>query len=328
MTFPLPYVMINNNYHYFWGGVFVQLKTLEYLEAIYKYKNFTKAAASLFVSQPAISTAIRKLEEEFDIKLIVRTPKKVIFTPEGEAFLTKISPLLEELRCIEEEMLAHNPHRKKTLRLGLSPTAPPDIVHRIYQEFLPSLEMNEEVFFDEGGAYYHIDKIVAGEIDMAINVIPENITHYPIASIPLFRQEICLLIHAHSPLAAYDKIPLELLSTTRITSLGASSYLPMRLALEAKKQNISLNIASKHLQQTSYIEEILLGTSSGIINVDHNNIPRALYAHSMLTTRPFAMPMYLDMGILYHKDAHPSPLMKGILAFIQKNVEKTDFHSP
>ncbi len=298
----------------------MQFKALEYLEAIYKYKNFTKAAEALFVSQPAISAAIRKLEAEFNVKLIIRTPKKVLFTPDGEAFIAKISPLLEELREIESEMLAKSRNQKRTLRLGLSPTAPPNIVHRIYQYFLPSLAENEEVFFDEGGAYYHISKISNGEVDVAINVIPEDISDFPVASIPLYQQEICLLIHENSKLAQYDKIPMQLLSTTPIASLGASSYLPKRLEMEAAKRNIHLKVSSKHVHQTSYIEEILLGGSSGIINVDKNNIPRALYAHKSLVTRPFQEPMFLTVGILYRKDSHLQPLTQRILDFIQESA--------
>lgn len=299
----------------------MQFKALEYLEAIYKYKNFTKAAEALFVTQPAISTAIRKLEEEFNVQLIIRTPKKVLFTPEGEDFVIKIIPLLDELRAIETDMLTKSGNRKKTLRLGLSPTSPPDIVHRIYQDFLPSLAENEEVFFDEGGAYYHIEKITSGEVDVAINVIPENISDYPVASIPLFEQEICLLIREDSELAKYDKIPIQMLSVTPITSLGASSYLPKRLEAEAMKRNIHLKVASKHLQQTSYIEEILLGSSSGIINVDNNHIPRPLYAHKTLVTRPFEEPMFLDMGILYEKNNHLPVLTKRIIDFIQNSAK-------
>lgn len=299
----------------------MQFKALEYLEAIYKYKNFTKAAEALFVSQPAISTAIRKLEAEFNVKLIIRTPKKVLFTPEGETLIAKISPILEELRSIEADMLAKNYGQKRTLRLGLSPTAPPDIVHGIYQDFLPSLAENEEVIFDEGGAYYHLTKIANGEVDVAINVIPEDISKFPVASIPLFRQEICLLIREDSKLATYDKIPIQLLSSTPITSLGASSYLPKRLEMEAAKRNIHLKVASKHLHQTSYIEEILLGGSSGIINVDSNHIPRALYAHKTLVTRPFQEPMFLDIGILYQKNSHLQPLTQRILTFIQETAK-------
>ena len=293
----------------------MQFKALEYLEAVYHYKNFTKAAETLFVSQPAISAAIRKLEEEFNVKLIIRTPKKVFFTPEGEEFVIKIIPILEELRALEKDMLTKSSKKKQTLRLGLSPTAPSDIVHKIYQTFLPSLTENEEVFFDEGGAYYHLSKIASGEVDVALNVIPEDISNFAVASIPLYQQEICLLIREDSTLAQYEKIPFQLLSSTPITSLGASSYLPKRLEMEAAKRNIRLKVASKHLQQTSYIEEILLGGSSGIINVDSNHMSRALYAHKSLVTRPFLEPMYLNIGILYRRDKQ-QPFTQKIIDFI------------
>ena len=93
--------------------------------------------------------------------------------------------------------------------------------------------------------------------------------------------------------------------------------------MEAEKRNIHLKVASKHLHQTSYIEEILLGGSSGIINVDNSNLPRALYAHKTLVTRPFQEPMFLDMGILYQKDSHIQPLVQRILNFIQASAKSS-----
>jgi|GEM_PF-1579295 len=296
----------------------LQLKALEYMEAIYKYKNFTKAASALFVSQPAISASIRKLEEELGLKLVIRTPKKVIFTEDGEQFMLRTQPLLQELRAIEADMINKHKYKKTVLHLGLSPTTPPNIIHHIYKDFLPSLTNNEEVLFDEGGTYYHIEKIISGELDLAINAIPEDLANYNIHSIPVHRQEICLLIRSDSDLASYDKIPIQLLESTRLTSLGESSYLPKRLEVEASKRNIYLNIASKHLHQTSYIEEILLGHVAGIINVDNSNTFRALYNHKELVSRPFLEPMYLNMGIMYHNDVAISPLSHRIIQFVRE----------
>lgn len=292
------------------------LKSLEYLEAIYTHKNFTKAAEALYVSQPAISASIRKLEEDLGLKLIIRTPKKVIFTEDGERLITQVHPLLQELRLIEAEMIAKSKIRKSVLNLGLSPTAPPEVVHRIYKNFLPSLNDNEEVLFDEGGAYYHIEKIARGDLDVAINVIPEDLSQFPVKGIPIYRQEIRLVMRADNELAKYEKIPFQMLSSARITSLGEASYLPRRLESEAVKRNIRLNIASKHILQTSYIEEILLGDSCGIINVDNLNTPRALYNYKQLVLRPFLDPMYLDMGIMFPDEAILPHLTKKIIDFV------------
>ena len=58
----------------------LELKQLRYLQAVYRYKNFTRASEVCFVSQPAISAAVTALEKELDVKLVNRSPKRVDFT--------------------------------------------------------------------------------------------------------------------------------------------------------------------------------------------------------------------------------------------------------
>ena len=61
----------------------LNLKRLQYLDAVYQYKNFTQASEALYVSQPAISSAVQALEEELGVRLVVRSTKGVTFTYEG-----------------------------------------------------------------------------------------------------------------------------------------------------------------------------------------------------------------------------------------------------
>ena len=104
----------------------LDIKRLQYLEAVYRYKNFTRASEECFVSQPAISAAITALEKELDIKLIVRDSKKVTFTAEGEQFMLRVSRILKE--CREAERLAADlfGSGNQTLRLGLHGAYPFD----------------------------------------------------------------------------------------------------------------------------------------------------------------------------------------------------------
>lgn len=61
----------------------MELKQLQSFCAVVKYNSFTKAAESLFLSQPTISSHIRQLEEEFQSQLIIRTTKSIEITPRG-----------------------------------------------------------------------------------------------------------------------------------------------------------------------------------------------------------------------------------------------------
>lgn len=57
----------------------LNLKRLQYLDAVYQYKNFTQASEALYVSQPAISSAVQALEEELGVRLVVRSSKGYLY---------------------------------------------------------------------------------------------------------------------------------------------------------------------------------------------------------------------------------------------------------
>lgn len=65
-------------------------KYADYIYEIYKEKSFTKAAKNLFISQPALSSVVKKLEEELEIKLFDRSTSPLTLTSEGEAYIRAI----------------------------------------------------------------------------------------------------------------------------------------------------------------------------------------------------------------------------------------------
>ena len=71
------------------GGTFMKITQLEYFCATCRHHSITQAARELYVTQPAISSAIRELEKEFSINLFVRSKNHVTLTKEGELFYQK-----------------------------------------------------------------------------------------------------------------------------------------------------------------------------------------------------------------------------------------------
>ena len=82
----------------------LNLKRLQYLDAVYQYKNFTQASEALYVSQPAISSAVQALEEELGVRLVVRSSKGVTFTYEGEQFMIWARRILSTCEAAENAM--------------------------------------------------------------------------------------------------------------------------------------------------------------------------------------------------------------------------------
>ena len=75
----------------------MKISQLEYFCAVCRYHSITNAAQQLYVTQPAISSAIRELEKEFSISLFSRSKNHISLTKEGELFYQKAQKLLDTI---------------------------------------------------------------------------------------------------------------------------------------------------------------------------------------------------------------------------------------
>lgn len=103
-------------------------RQLEYFLAVAKEKHFARAAEACFVSQPALSVAIAKLERELNVTLINRGHNYQGLTPEGERTVVWAERILAELEVFKDELAAVRSGITGTLRLGSEPTASTTLV--------------------------------------------------------------------------------------------------------------------------------------------------------------------------------------------------------
>ena len=78
------------------------LTELKYIVAVAREKHFGRAAEACFVSQPTLSVAIKKLEDELEIKLFERNASEVALTPLGEEIVRQAQGVLEQAAGIKE----------------------------------------------------------------------------------------------------------------------------------------------------------------------------------------------------------------------------------
>ena len=101
------------------------LTELKYVVALAQERHFGRAAQKCFVTQPTLSLALQKLEEELDMKLFERNKNEVLVTPRGSAIVEQARRVLDEVGKIQS--LAHGGRDQLagTLRLGVIPTIGP-----------------------------------------------------------------------------------------------------------------------------------------------------------------------------------------------------------
>jgi DNA-binding transcriptional LysR family regulator len=100
----------------------VLLRQLEYFVAVARERHFARAAESCYVSQPALSTSIAKLERELSVTLINRGQNFEGLTPEGERLVVWAKRVLAEHDALKAEAAAMRSGITATLRLGTGPT--------------------------------------------------------------------------------------------------------------------------------------------------------------------------------------------------------------
>jgi LysR family hydrogen peroxide-inducible transcriptional activator len=122
----------------------MNLRDLRYLVALAEHKHFGRAAAASFVSQPTLSTQIKKLEDELGVALVERTPRKVLLTEVGREIAQRARGVLNEVDQIKAIARRTIDPESGTVRLGIFPTLGPyllpHVVPKIRQRF-PRLEL-------------------------------------------------------------------------------------------------------------------------------------------------------------------------------------------
>jgi LysR family transcriptional regulator, hydrogen peroxide-inducible genes activator len=122
----------------------VNLRDLRYLVALAEHRHFGRAAEACFVSQPTLSTQIRKLEEELGVTLVERAPRKVMLTPVGSDIAERARRIVADVEQMKEAARRSQDPEAGTVRLGIFPTLGPyllpHVVPRIHARF-PRLEL-------------------------------------------------------------------------------------------------------------------------------------------------------------------------------------------
>ena len=103
----------------------MNLRALQYFVKLAEYKHFSKAANACFVSQPTLSTQIRKLEDELGVSLVERAPRRVMLTPVGEDIAQRARHVLRDIEHLKDAARRSKDPATGTLRLGIFPTLAP-----------------------------------------------------------------------------------------------------------------------------------------------------------------------------------------------------------
>ncbi|MES2714606.1 MAG: LysR substrate-binding domain-containing protein [Pseudomonadota bacterium] len=147
------------------------LTELRYIVAVARERHFGRAAEACFVSQPTLSVAIKKLEEELDLKLFERGASEVSVTPLGEAIVRQAQSVLEQAAAIKEIAKRGKDPLSGPLRLGIIYTIGPYLLPELVRH---AIDMTPQMplMLQENFTVKLLDMLRTGELDCAIMAEP------------------------------------------------------------------------------------------------------------------------------------------------------------
>jgi DNA-binding transcriptional LysR family regulator len=199
----------------------VDLRQLEYFAAVARNRNFTRAAEELYVTQPALSQQVRRLERELGLELLTRTSAGVELTPAGRELLERAEAILADVGRARAAMDEHAGVTRGFLRLAAAPgellRLPAELA--VFHQTHPGVR----IALRHGSAREVLEALRRGAADLALLALADGVDLGGLAAEPL-REEPLRLIAAPGealgdPVAVADLSTRPLILAERGTAL-------------------------------------------------------------------------------------------------------------
>jgi LysR family hydrogen peroxide-inducible transcriptional activator len=181
----------------------MNLRDLRYLVALADHRHFGKAASASFVSQPTLSTQIKKLEDELGVALVERAPRRVMLTPVGRDIAERARGILGAVDELREIARRTRDPEAGSVRLGLFPTLGPYLLPHVVPQLRTRFPRLELLLVEEKTEVI-LRMLREGRLDAGVLALPLHDDH--LHEEPLFDEPFVLAVPRTHALAARESI--------------------------------------------------------------------------------------------------------------------------
>lgn len=177
------------------------LRQLEVFLATAHFQNISKAADSLAMSQSAASSALKELEQQFDILLFDRVGKRLQLNEQGRLMRSRAEALLEQAKELEQALLQHQ--EAGAVKVGATLTIGNYLAVNILTDLL-KVHADAEVHLSVANTQQIMNQVLNYDID--IGMIEGEIQHSELDIIPWREDDLCVFCAPSHPLAKQAKL--------------------------------------------------------------------------------------------------------------------------
>ena len=288
----------------------MNLIQLKYFQAVCIYQTVSAAAEYLHISQPALSSAIKELENEFGVSLFHRQHSGMTLTPEGDVLLNMAHKLLSNADEMESVMRDLGKAHKK-LRLGVPPMIGFLLMPYIYKYFAvenPQIQLE----ITEGGRQELLKKLADDDLDMIF--LPHNrLLEKKFASYKIAQLEIVCCASKENVISSYTSVaPADLAGVPLILfkdSFFQTEEIKKWFSLAGVEPNILLQTNQFSTMQTMIENNVAVGFL----------FKELIKKESVLVPIPIGVPMHVDVSLAWKKDTYFLEVMRKFLKYFDDN---------
>jgi DNA-binding transcriptional LysR family regulator len=290
----------------------MELRHLRYFEAVARHSHVTRAAAELHIAQPALSKQISQLEHELGVALFDRVGRNVRLTEAGEALLPHARTVLSQVEAARAEMAERVGLRRGRATVGTPPTVGTQLLPQalaMFNQRYPGIELR----LHEAGVQTLLDLLETGLVDVAVVTLP--VEDEALTVVPLFTEELVVVVGLNHPLHGCKKITLEALHTEGWV-LSPKNYELREATLAACKQ---ANFAPRVVLDGGEMDTLLRLVAAGVgialvprLAVQNNNDLGVLQVSNQTLTR--------SLGIVWRGDRIASPAARALREFLVEQL--------
>jgi LysR family hydrogen peroxide-inducible transcriptional activator len=229
----------------------VELSQLRYFLTIAARGNFTRAALELGVSQPALSRAIAKLEEELGQPVFERKPRSVDLTDAGRLLRTRAQEVLTIVENTKAEI--KDDGQSGTIRIAAIPTIAPYFLPGVLREFARAFpRATVQVIEDVTGRT--LKRCDEGDVDLAIVALPITTKYLELEE--LFEEELLLVLPPRHPLGRKRRITINDLKPHPFVLLDEAHCLSGQIMSYCQRRSIQ-PVAMERTSQLTTVQELV-----------------------------------------------------------------------
>ena len=305
------------------------LTELRYIVAGARERHFGRAAKACFVSQPTLSVAIKKLEEELGVTLFERASHEVTPTAVGAQVVEQAQRVIEQAGAIKDIAKAGKDPLSGPLRIGMIYTIAPYLLPGVVR-LLHKRAPNMPLHLQENYTHRLRELLKQGEIDAAVLALPFEEAGFAIQTV--YDEPFVAAVPRAHEWAGRKSVKSAELKTQSMVLLGAGHCFRDQVLLASPELNrFDSNTGMQKTFESSSLETIcqMVASGVGLTVLPSSSVPQHVSRESLLRFVPFSKPVPDRRVVLVYRKSFPRPaaieaLRQAILDCPLQGVRKLD----